>query len=235
MRVVIIGGSSGLGLATARQLHAIGAELILGGRSPERLQKAKATLGSQRVEALPVDVRDEHSLSTFFERIGPFDHLITPGNHTYPGSFGDLAEAKESFVSKYWGQYMAARSGHPYIREGGSIVFFSGVLGTRPSKNCAIMASVNGAIEALTRALAVDLAPRVRVNAVAPGSIESPRLLELAQKNPSAGFDLVQGLPIPRLGHPEEVAEAVAYLTRNGYVTGTVLYVDGGYGACGSC
>lgn len=227
MKVVIIGGSSGLGFATAQLAVAQGAQVVIGGRNQENLDAAQKELGS--VETMTVDVQEEISIKRFFEKVGPFDHLVTPGNHTSPGTFEDLTAARASFDSKYWGQYLAVRYGHPFLREGGSIVLFSGILGTKPAKNCGIMASVNGAIEALTRALAVDLAPKIRVNAVAPGSIESPRLLELAKKNPKAGFEQTQTLLVPRLGHPQEVAETVLFLISNGYLSGSVLHVDGGY------
>ncbi|MFZ4098820.1 MAG: SDR family oxidoreductase [Chlamydiia bacterium] len=226
MRMVIIGGSAGLGFATAQRALSSNVELVIGGRSEERLQQAKKALGGS-VTTFSVDVRDEASVEAFFKTVGPFDHLVTPGNSSHPGTFKSTEEARASFDSKYWGQYFAAKHGHPFIRDGGSIVLFSGALGTRPTQDCGIMVSINGAVEALARALAMDLAPHVRVNAIAPGAIESPRLAELMESNPAVGVSNDQA--VPRLGSPDEVAQGVLFLCTNGYMSGSVLHVDGGY------
>ncbi|HEY9073580.1 MAG TPA: SDR family oxidoreductase, partial [Desulfobaccales bacterium] len=106
---------------------------------------------------------------------GKFDHLATPGSTIHGGPFLSLdsASARADFQSKFWGQYLAAKYGVPRLRPGGSIVFFAGMWSQRPPAGVATVAAINGAIEALTRALAVELAP-IRVNAVSPGLIDTP-------------------------------------------------------------
>lgn len=227
-RIVIIGGSSGLGLATAIRAGSLGARVVIGGRSAERLIAAKGQIPGG-AEEFCVDTHDEKSVEAFFSKIGSFDHLVTPGAESSPGTFQDASIARKSFDSKFWGQYYAAKHGVPHMRKGGSIVFFSGVLGQRPLPHMAIMASINSAVEGLARALAVELAP-LRVNVIAPGSIDSPRLSSMPEREKEALVTrLTQQLPLRRLGIPDEVAQGVLYLISNGYVTGTTLCVDGGY------
>ena len=226
-RIVIIGGSSGLGLATAIQAASLGAQIVIASRSPERLLQAKKQVRGS--ETFCLDVTIEDNVKAFFKKVGSFHHLITPGSASSPGTFIETEVARQSFDSKFWGQYYSAKYGAPNLEKGGSIVFFSGALSQRPIPNTAIMASINSAVEGLARALAIDLAP-LRVNAIAPGYVPTHRfetMSENAQKTLYNSF--VSHSPLQRTGKPEDIAQAVLYLISNSYVTGTTLYVDGGY------
>jgi NAD(P)-dependent dehydrogenase (short-subunit alcohol dehydrogenase family) len=134
-KVVIIGGSSGIGLAAAKAAAAEGAQVIIASRSEEKLRKAAAEIKG-KVESLPVNTLDEASVKALFERVGEFDHLAAPGSEAAWGPFleMDLRAAKSGFDSKFWGQYLAAQYGAPKIRPGGSITSLTiGRFGCSPS------------------------------------------------------------------------------------------------------
>jgi NAD(P)-dependent dehydrogenase (short-subunit alcohol dehydrogenase family) len=229
-RVVIIGGSSGIGLATAKAVAEEGAQIIIASRDESKLLAAKKQIKGD-VSTKNLDVRSEEQIRRFFSDIDPFDHLITPGSFTSPGSCleMDIREAKDSFESKFWGQYLAVKYGVPHMSKDGSIVLFSGVLSQRPTSNTAIMASINSAVEGLGRALAVELAP-IRVNVISPGYVDTPRFSHMKEKDREMLFNhLGKQLPVGRIGRPEEIAQTVLYLLTNGYTTASTIYIDGGY------
>ena len=241
-RVVIIGGSSGLGLATAKAGAAAGAEVIIASRSAERLEKAKAEIGN-KIQAFVLDVTDEAGMKAFFEKIGPFDHLVTsiadhlvvpiPDGTFTEGAYGSFLEknaplAKRAFEVKFWGQYRAAYYAAPKLREGGSITFFSGCLAGKPERGAVIMGTVNSAVEGLGRALAVELSP-IRVNVVSPGLVDTPLHAVWSQEKRDAVYGaLAASLPAKRIGNTEDMAQAVMYLMSNSFTTGSVLHPDGG-------
>ena len=229
-RLVIIGGSSGMGLATAKAATAAGAQVVIASRSHEKLETARREIGGD-TEVMPIDIRDEAAIQAFFDRVGEFDHLTTPGSEATGGAFltRDAAGVRADFDSKFWGQYLAAKYGAPRIRPGGSIVFFSGIYSQRPSAGVSGVAAINSAIEGLARALAVELAP-IRVNAVSPGLVDTPIFDYMQKKDKAEMFQrFAAAAPIKRVGRPEEVALAVLHLMANSFTTGTTLFVDGGY------
>jgi NAD(P)-dependent dehydrogenase (short-subunit alcohol dehydrogenase family) len=156
-KVVIIGGSAGIGLATATGAVALGAEVIIAARTPEKLERARQDIGGS-VETAVLDISQEEQVRSFFEEVGAFDHLTTPGGVTSGGGIFTIetSVAQQSFANKFWGQYFAAKYGAPHIRPGGSIVLISGQFSQRPSAGAVIIASVNSAVEGLGRALAVS-------------------------------------------------------------------------------
>lgn len=228
-KIVIIGGSSGMGLATAKLAVAEGAAVVIGSRSEERLRQARALIQG-KVELNPVNVVDEGSVKAFFDKIGEFDHLTTPGSEGVIGKFQelDVRDAKKAFDSKFWGQYQAAKYGATRIREGGSITFFAGIWSQKPVWGSSVVAAINSAIEGLGRALAVELAP-IRVNTVSPGIVDSPMYSGMEAGKRNAMFQgIAASIPAKRVGRPEDIAKTVLYLMENGYTTGSTLYVDGG-------
>jgi NAD(P)-dependent dehydrogenase (short-subunit alcohol dehydrogenase family) len=228
-RIVIIGGSSGLGLATAKAAVALGAAVVIGGRSRERLEQAQAEIGGE-VEAFTLDIAQEDQVRSFFERVEWLDHLATPGNRGVRGPFLELdsAAARAGFDSKFWGQYNAAKYAAPRLSPGGSIVLFAGAFSQRPAKGSATQSAINSAVEGLARALAVELAP-LRVNAVSPGLVDTPLHAGMPAKERQAMYAAAAGrLPVGRIGRSEDVAQTVLYLMANGFTTGSTIYVDGG-------
>jgi NAD(P)-dependent dehydrogenase (short-subunit alcohol dehydrogenase family) len=229
-RIVVIGGSSGIGLATAKMAAEQDAEVVIASLNSQKLDRARAEIGG-RTEAYPLDVRDEAQIPAFFEKLGEFDHLATPGSAAVGGPFlsTETARARADFDSKFWGQYLAARYAAPKIRAGGSIVLFSGVYSQRPPAGVASVAAVNGAVESLGRALAVELAP-LRVNVVSPGLTDTPAYSSMPPEQRQAMFrQVAESLPARRMGQPEDIAQAVLYLMADPYATGTILLIDGGF------
>ena len=232
-RVVVIGGSSGIGFAVAERMLREGAEVVLGSSSGVRVEDAVKRLGRAASGSI-VDVKSEASVSAFFAGIGAFDHLVfTAGDWPAlrrPTTVAelDLGAADAVFAVRFWGALAAIKHAQGRISPRGSITLTNGVVAHRPRKGAALNTAMAGAIEHLTRALAVDLAP-VRVNCVCPGLV----LTEVWNAIPKETRQdqirrMTSRLPLPRAGDPGEVAEAYLYLIRATYSTGQVLVVDGG-------
>lgn len=229
-KVVIIGGSSGIGLESAKQLIAQGAEVIIASRSEDKLRIAKEQLGV-RATAYTLDTTQEQQVQSFFEKIGQFDHLVVSAAETSGGSFlqMDTAQARQLFENKFWGQYFAAKYGASKILPNGSITLFSGVVAYKSMVGSAILGAVNAAISNLGQTLALELAP-IRVNIVSPGIIDTPSRSKMPEAARNNFYNTVENkLPVKRIGRAEDVAQSVLYLLQNSFVTGTVLHVEGGH------
>jgi len=234
-RIVVIGGSSGIGLAVARRSLDDGATVVIAGRSQQRLDAARADLArtgppAGRLSAHPVDIGDPAQVTRLFERVGTLSHLVVTAADLPYGPVVSLSE--DSMVravrSKILGPLFAAQQAAPRITKPGSITFTSGVAASRPAPGGALAATVNGALESMVLALALELAP-IRVNAVSPGWVDTPvwdRLATPDVKNARMA-DLAARLPARRLGRPEDIANAVAFLIADTFVTGTVLHAEG--------
>jgi NAD(P)-dependent dehydrogenase (short-subunit alcohol dehydrogenase family) len=227
-KVVIVGGASGIGVAVAEAALGQGAKVVVASSQQTNVDAALKRLG-KGAEGSAVDVNDEADVARFFERLGGLDHLVFTAGDWAARPGGPLADlellaAKAAFDVRFWGALAVVKHGYGKIAEGGSITLTDGMLGHRPMKGAPVTTAMLGAIEHLTRALAVDLAP-LRVNAVCPG-------LVLTDRNRQMPEALVQRftarLPLSRAADPAEIAEAYLYLMRAGYTTGQVLLVDGG-------
>ncbi len=231
-KYVIAGGGSGIGLGLARAALRQDAEVVLVGRSTERLQQAMATLDAgDRASAQAADVTDEAQVRALFERVGAFDHLVSSvADVTYaPLREMVLADARRIVESKLLSAMLLAKHGAGQIRSGGSITFTSGIASQRPAPGGAMVAAVNGALDALVRALALELAP-IRVNSVSPGWVDTPIWTRIAGDAKQERLArMAERLPVRRVGQPEDIAQAMLALAGNGYITGTTLHVDGGH------
>ncbi|MDW7616579.1 SDR family oxidoreductase [Peribacillus simplex] len=229
-KVVIIGGSSGIGFESAKQVIAKGAEVIIASRSEDKLQNAKEKLGD-RATALILDTTQEQQVQSFFEKVGQFDHLVVSAAETSGGSFlqTDTAKARQLFENKFWGQYYAAKYGAPKILPHGSIILFSGVVAYKSMVGSSILGAVNAAVSNLGQTLALELAP-IRVNIVSPGIIDTPSRSKMPEETRNNFYATVGNkLPVKRIGRAEDVGQSVLYLLQNSFVTGTVLHVEGGH------
>jgi NAD(P)-dependent dehydrogenase (short-subunit alcohol dehydrogenase family) len=229
-RVVILGGSSGIGLAVAEQVASQGAKVVVASSNAERLQKAIKSIGGE-AQGQVVDVSDERALENFFTKLGPFDHLVfTAGDSLSVQDLAttNLTEARRAFELRYWSALAAVKYGSSQIRKGGSIVLTTGVAGQRPHKGWVVVASVCGTIEALTRALAIELAP-IRVNAVSPGVLRTNLWQNMHADQREQLYESVgKSLPVGRVGEADDVAQAYLFLMQEGFSTGQTVVVDGG-------
>jgi NAD(P)-dependent dehydrogenase (short-subunit alcohol dehydrogenase family) len=227
--VVVIGGASGIGYAAAEAAAAEGARVIVGSSKAEKVKEAARRLGGE-ASGRTVDVSDESSVGAFFERVGAFNHLIfsagdwDPILTPSPIADLDLAAAASVFTVRFWGAVSAAKHAIRTIASDGSITLTGGVLSRRPTKGGVLSSAMCGAVEHLTQALAVELAP-IRVNMVCPGLI----LTDVWSSAPEAQrLEMTKLQPMPRFGDPAEIAQAYLYAMAGRYTTGQVLVVDGG-------
>jgi NAD(P)-dependent dehydrogenase (short-subunit alcohol dehydrogenase family) len=229
-RIVLLGGTSGFGLATAMAAANEGADVVVVSSRQQKIDAALAIL-PEGGSGYAVDLADEPQIEKFFATIGPFDHLVfTAGETLQLSNLPDVKmdTARQFFDLRFWGALMAAKYGSPHIRKGGSITLTDGTIGRRPWKGWAVAASVTGAVESLTRALAVELAP-IRVNAVCAGMVRTELWGNMSVADQEAMFNEVGSkLLTGRIGEAEEIAEAYLYLMRGGYTTGQIIVADGG-------
>ncbi|PWC35939.1 SDR family oxidoreductase [Azospirillum sp. TSO35-2] len=226
-RLLVIGGSSGIGLATAQAAAAAGAAVTIASRSQDKLDAALARI-TGNARAVVLDSRDDTAVERFFADEAPWDHIVVSAAQTPGGPVRglSLADARAAMDSKFWGAYRVARAAH--IREGGSLTFISGFLSVRPSATSVLQGAINAALEALARGLALELAP-VRVNAVSPGLIATPLWAGLpADKREAMFAGAAQRLPAGRVGQADDIANAVLFLVQTPFATGSTVRVDGG-------
>jgi NAD(P)-dependent dehydrogenase (short-subunit alcohol dehydrogenase family) len=228
-RVVILGGSSGIGLAVAEQAASQGAKLVIASSNAERVQKAVEKLEGN-AQGHTLDLTDESAVENFFAKLGAFDHLVfTAGDELrlHDLAATDLQQARGAFELRYWAALAAVKYGSKSIRKG-SIVLTTGVAGQRPHKGWVVAASVCGTIEALTRALALELAP-IRVNAVSPGVVRTNLWQNMTAAERERLYESVgNNLPVGRVGEAHDIAQAYLFLMQEEFSTGQTLVVDGG-------
>lgn len=233
--VVVVGGTSGMGLATARAAAANGARVTIAGRDPVRLERACALAGAT-ARAQSLDIVDEARVAAFFAAIDPFDHLVITAHASSvvtgaiaPLSQMSVASAREFMETKFWGPFMAAKYGRTKLAARGSMVFFSGAAGARKLlPNHTAIGATNGAVEAFARQLAREVAPQ-RVNVIAAGLVRTPTydgMPQTAREGMYAHY-AAQAM-VGRVGEPEDIARAAIYLMTNDYVTGQIHEIDGG-------
>jgi len=229
-RVIVVGGSSGIGLAVAEQAASQGAQVVIVSSNQERIQRAIESVGAE-AQGHVVDVSDERAIAIFFSTLGAFDHLVfTAGDslQLYDLAATDLQQARYAFELRYWAALAAVKYGTPHIRKGGSVVLTTGIAGQRPRKGWVISASVCGSVEALTRALAVELAP-IRVNAVSPGVVRTNLWQKMSAPERERLYESMgNSLPVGRVGEASDVAQAYLFLMQEGFGTGQTVVVDGG-------
>jgi len=222
--IIVIGGSSGIGAAVAKQAVARGAHVVLAGR------RLSSTV-ENGVRSEQVDVTDAASLQRLFETVGQFDHLVyTAGPAVQAKSLieTDLNLAQDNFNVKLWGSLRAIQQALPFLDERGSITLTSGQLGRKTVAGQFIKTGINAATEALGKQLAKELAPR-RVNVISPGVIDTEAYAGLSEEQRLAMFAKAGGaLPVGRVGQAEEVAAGYVLAMENGFITGSVIDVDGG-------
>lgn len=232
---VIAGGSSGIGLATARQLLALGFEVTITGRNEERLNAAKAALNAE-VATLVMDAADTARLRDAFAAIGPFDHLVLAfgsGKGAGPFASVSLADVRQGFEEKVFPHFACAQAALPFLSKNGSITFISAVTAHASMPGTAGIGAANAAVAVLVPILANELRP-VRVNGVSPGVIDTPwwDFLSDEQKVPVFA-DFSAKTPVGRVGQPDDVARAITFLIADSFMSGHTIVCDGGLRVAG--
>jgi NAD(P)-dependent dehydrogenase (short-subunit alcohol dehydrogenase family) len=230
-RVVVVGGTSGMGRGAVEAAARAGAAVVVAGRRPIE-QRAVVESGAGSIEHSVVDSTHEASVKTLYEHVGELDHLFVTAAPE-PGSWGplldqDLAAARRYLDGKFWASWLNARYAAERMREGGSITFLTGCNVVRPTPGSAIVVASFAALEGMTPALALELGP-LRVNTIRPGLVDS----EMWDAVPAEAKDdifsqAIAGFPVRRVGTPSDIGHAALFLMTNSYVTGTVLEVSGG-------
>ncbi|MBR1220680.1 SDR family oxidoreductase [Bradyrhizobium sp. U87765 SZCCT0131] len=226
--IALIGGSSGLGLAIAAEARRSGADLVLVARDATRLRHAATALGG--ATTITADIADAEAMSALFGDIPHLDHLvITAGTaRLLPLAAHSAHDLTAVLAERLVGPLLAIKAAVPRLREGGSITLTSAQLSARPIAAGAVFAAAVAGVEAMARALALELAP-VRVNALAPGLIDTPLLDRiLGDAKPQVLEASAASVPVRRVGRPQDVAQAALLLMTNSFITGEVLHVDGG-------
>jgi NAD(P)-dependent dehydrogenase (short-subunit alcohol dehydrogenase family) len=224
-RVVVVGGTSGMGLATARAAAAQGADVVAAGRRPV---EGRAPI--EGVRHAQVDVTDEASVRALFDGLGSLDHLFVSSSPGAPGPVleQDLAAARTFVDGKLLGSWACARYAAPLMPAGGSITFVTGCAVIRPPRHAALATAAFAAVEALSRALALELGP-LRVNTIRPGYTDSEMWSGLSDADrDDFRRRVANALPTGRMGRPDDIAQAAVFLMASRQTTGAVLEVSGG-------
>jgi NAD(P)-dependent dehydrogenase (short-subunit alcohol dehydrogenase family) len=227
--IVLIGGSSGTGLATARRARAEGAEVILAGRNAERLAAAAADVGAQSTAAF--DATDADALDRFFHGLpGPVDHVMVTAGGSYYASLADIdfTQAERAMDEHLWLTMRVAQHAVAAVRPGGSLVFITGTVARRPGPQLTIAGILSAALPNLIANLALEVAP-IRVNLLAAGFVDSPLSASLlGGELDRRRAQLRATLPIGRVVEPDDLAALAVQLMTNGAVTGSTYDIDGG-------
>lgn len=226
MKIVIVGGSSGIGLALAESLLNLNHQIIIASRNKSKLSHANNSLHN-RATTYQLDASDEIQVTAFLENIGPIDHLIStvkPIPPVFRLTDSSLGEIRDAFENKFWAQLNLAKLSSKFIRQGGSITLTSGASSAKPIPEYSTYKVINRAVEALVESLVPELNP-IRINAVCPGFINS-------SNSTTQLLNSYKGsIPISRLGDLDEIIQSYLYLLRSSYTTGVILRCDGGF-AC---
>jgi NAD(P)-dependent dehydrogenase (short-subunit alcohol dehydrogenase family) len=227
--VVVIGGSAGIGLETARRARAEGADVILTGRNPDRLETAATALGA--LSTATFDANDSAALEDFFAHLeGPIDHvMVTAGGPYYaPLAEMDFDEGRRALQEHPMLMAGVARYATGKVRPGGSLVFMGGTGARQPSAGVGLSSAMTAALPALTASLALEIAP-VRINLIAAGFVDTPLSASLlGDQLETRRAELREKLPIGRVVGPADVAALAVHVMANTALTGATYDIDGG-------
>lgn len=232
MKVIIAGGTSGIGLATAALLANNGAEVVITGRNSGKMEQALAGLPPS-VKGQLADAADTEALKACMAAAGSIDHLVLALSGAKGGGMFrelDLAQLKAGFEEKFFPQLQTLQAALPYMSANGSVTFITAVSSHAKAPGTSGLGAINGALELMVPILAKELQP-LRVNAISPGVIDTPWWSFLPEDARQETFrQYAQASPAGRVGKPEDVAQAIQLIMGNTFITGQVLTVDGGLG-----
>lgn len=231
-QVVVLGGSSGIGLSVAEAALGEGAAVRIFARDEERLRRAQQKLG-ERIEVTSLDMLDHTALAASLEAMTQIDHVFLSAGAFAPGEIhdGDLEGFRRALEVRLWSGVVAVRAALPRMASGGSFVFTGGLAASRPHSGAWATSVATAASEQMARAIAPTLARfGVRANTLSPGWTDTPMWDGILGADKHSKFATLAGeIPLGRLGGAEEAAAAVLFLFKNRFVTGEVVHVDGGH------
>ncbi|WP_292477981.1 SDR family oxidoreductase [Mesorhizobium sp.] len=232
-RIIVVGGSSGIGFGVAAAALESGAQVVIVGRSADKLKAAEQRLaGAGRVTGIAADMADEGDVARLFDAVGAFDHLVATAGTPPPND--PIGETDMHFVrqfvdGKLIGTVMLAKHAVRTLNKGGSITFTSGINKDRPPvPGGSVVSAIAGSFTYFARALALELAP-TRVNIVSPGWVDTEMWDEIVGDAKAGYFDQMGArIPAGRVATPADVAPAYRYLMQSQFMTGETLHIDGG-------
>lgn len=238
--VIVVGGSSGMGKASALAAIEKGGRCMLVSRSQEKLDTAREYLLGRvpeaHIETQVLDATCEEAVESFAQGLedGIWDGLVISAAGRAPhGPFVDLptSDARNMMETKFWTAYHCAKHISNKLNDGGSVVFVAGILNRRPGINCSPLAIANGALEGLTKSLALEWGPRLRCNCLSPGFCDTERFDHMPpERKEKMIANTMASLPLQRIGQPQDMGNAIYYLLTAPFCTGVILDVDGGHG-----
>lgn len=227
--VVIIGGTAGIGLATAVEASKMGANVWAAGRTQAHIEKARA-VADGAFKVVQADTHDAASMEAIFKDMGKIDHLVSAaigGDRTLKPFLEQTEDEFKAAYDKLWGYAKVVRTGAPYLAEDGAVTLVSGSPARKVAPSTSALTCVGASVEAMVRCLAYEMAP-VRVNVVSPGTISTAMFDWMGEGKDDTLSKMTQGHLIKRAGTSEEVAAGLIFVMQNGFVTGTTIDVDGG-------
>ena len=226
-KIIVAGGTSGIGLATALLFQEVGTSVTVTGRNPEKLEAAK----QKGLQTAQVDSSNITDLEDFFKSIGNIDHLVIAlGSSKGVGNFNDLSlnDIREGFEEKYWSQLNTLKNALPYVNKKGSITLVTAITGSAKMPGTSGIGSINGALEIYVPILAKELKP-IRINAASPGVVDTPWWDFLPGDVKKQTFDdFASQITVGRVAQPGDIAKTILFLTENEYMTGKIIPCDGG-------
>jgi NAD(P)-dependent dehydrogenase (short-subunit alcohol dehydrogenase family) len=226
-KVLVVGGSSGMGEAAAKLAAEAGATVTIAARGHDRLAAAAKRIG-HKAEPAMLDATSDASVDKFFADGAVWDHVVSCVGAGGRGNVRelDMIAAFAAMDGKFWAGFRIARAAR--IASDGSLTFVSGGLSQRPAAGAALISAVNGALEKLSQGLALEMAP-IRVNTVSPGPVDTPMWDRYGADMKKKFLDgAASRVPLKRVAQPAEIAEIVLFFMTNRFVTGTVVPLDGG-------
>lgn len=228
-KVIVAGGASGIGLATALILKNSKAAVTVTGRNADKLQQVQQSTG---IQTQVLDSADRKALDAFFTKTGQIDHLvITVSGSKGMGNFAELPlqDLRDGFEGKFWPQLNTLQAALPYMNIGGSITLVTAISSIAQKPGTSGLAAINGALELMIPVLAQELKP-LRINAVSPGVVDTPWWNFVPDNAKQDTFQQFTGnIPAGRPAKAEEIADAIVFTLGNSYMTGTVIHCDGGF------